>query len=197
MSHIWHESCHTYAWVRSHICKSRVTTSSPASYYVTNYGCVTNYGDTRCHELWWYTTSRTMDVTHLCTSHVTTWSPASSRTCCTCMTVSSRIWTSHVAYERVMSHTNEWWHIWTSHVTYEWVMAHTKESRHDMVTCIFSSLIYTHQWVMSHMNESRHTWMSHVTHKWVTSQYAHQYLVEPRVHVWMSHVTHESVMSHI
>ena len=32
--------------------------------------------------------------------------------------VSRHVWTSHITYQRVTSHTNESCHIWTSHVTY-------------------------------------------------------------------------------
>jgi len=50
---------------------------------------------------------------------------------------SCHIWSSHVTYELVMSHTNESCHIWIRHVTYEWVMwmSHVNESCHTYRSC--------------------------------------------------------------
>jgi len=73
------------------------------------------------------------------------------------------IWTSHVSYERVMSHMNESCHIWTSHVSYERVMSHMNES------CLIWTSHVTYERVCSHMNESCLIWTSYVSYECVMS----------------------------
>ena len=119
---------------------------------------------------------------------------------------SRHVWTSHVMYEGVMSHTDHvtftWdighinasrrapthedtWYplalscqIWMSHVIYERVMSHMNESCHIRMSHV------THERVMSHLNESSHIWMSLVTYEWVTSHMNESYdtWVRPDAH---------------
>jgi len=82
---------------------------------------------------------------------------------------SCRVWTSNVAYEWVMSHTNEPRHM------HKRVMSHMNESCH-----MWRSQI-THEWVMSHMNKSSHTHTHTHTRK---SQAGHMHR-----YVWIRHVS--------
>ena len=106
---------------------------------------------------------------------------------------SCHIWMSHVAYEWVMSHTNESCRIWISHVIYEWVMLYTSaeevksQDLHDMTDS------YAYEWVMSPEVMS-HTWLIHVN----TSVMSHIWLI----HMWhhffaASSAGAEEVMSHM
>jgi len=104
----------------------------------------------------------------------------------------------YVTYESVTSHVNESCHIWRSHVTYEGVMSRMKESCHMRICHV------TCESVISRVKKSCHVYMSHVTpintqevrgtyHIWMSHVVKIKWFMS---HIWMRHVTHMNESCH-
>jgi len=167
--HIW-MSLVTYGWVMSLLGISHVTCE-----------CVTSLINESCH---------------MCMSHVTDeWDTSNMQH------TSNESWDTSRKYAYVtysLCRTYEWVvsqctisRIWMSHVTFERDTSHMWHTRHLFTA---SSLC-----VMSHTNESYHVWMSHVIHRNGVTLYrnaschvwtSHVTHMDESCHVWKRHVTY-------